>query len=211
MDRIVSRPIEEYAVAHSTPMHEVFDALREETFARTEMPQMQVGPLEGRLLTLLARMTSGKLAVEVGTFTGYSSMSIAEGLADDGKLIACDINPKTTAIAQSFWDQCPWGDRIELRLGPALETIAGIDGPIDLVFIDADKTNYSNYWNALVPKVRSGGLIIVDNVLWSGSVLEPSTDSDHAICALNDLVTSDDRVEHVLLTVRDGMMLARKR
>jgi len=208
---IVSRDLEDYAIAHSTPMHEVFGALRTETFDKTDMPQMQVGPLEGRLLTLLVRMAGAKLAVEVGTFTGYSALSIAEGLLDGGKLITCDVNPETTAIAQRFWDQAPWGDRIESRIGPALETIEGLQGPVDFVFIDADKCNYSAYWNALVPKVRAGGLIVVDNVLWSGSVLAPETASDHAICALNDLVTSDGRVEHVLLTVRDGMMVARKR
>ncbi len=211
MDRIVPSEIEEYAAAHSTPMHPLFAELREETFADTDAPQMQVGPIEGRLLTLLARMANAKLAVEVGTFTGYSAICIAEGLVDGGRLITCDIDPDTTAIARKHWARCPWGDRIELRLGPATETLSGIEGPIDFVFIDADKTNYSNYWNALVPKVRSGGLLVVDNVLWSGSVLKPETDSAKAICALNDLVTSDDRVEHVLLTVRDGMMVARKK
>jgi len=211
MEPIVSPEIEAYAVSHSTPMGALYEELREETFASTSAPQMQVGPLEGRLLALLVRMTGAQRAVEIGTFTGYSAMSIAEGLAADGTLVTCDVNPETTAIAQSFWDRCPWGHKIDLRLGPALETLKGIAGPLDFVFIDADKTNYSNYWNDVVPKVRTGGLIVVDNVLWSGSVLSPSTESDHAICALNDLVCRDDRVEHVLVTVRDGLMVARKR
>ncbi len=211
MEPIVAREIEAYAVAHSTPMDALYAELREETYASTSAPQMQVGPLEGRLLTLLVRMTGAQRAVEIGTFTGYSAMSIADGLMPGGRLITCDVNPTTTAIAQRYWDRCPWGDRIELRLGPALETLEGVPGPLDFVFIDADKTNYSNYWEALVPKVRSGGLIVVDNVLWSGAVLNPESESDLAICALNDRVAADDRVEHFLLTVRDGLMMARKR
>ena len=211
MERIVPQPVEAYAVAHTTPVPAAYEALREETFSSTDAPQMQVGPLEGRLLTLLARMTPGKLAVEVGTFTGYSGLCIAEGLAEDGRLVTCDVNPETTAIAKKYWAKVPWGARIESRLGPALETLADLEGPIDLVFIDADKTNYSAYWELLVPKVRSGGLIVVDNVLWSGKVLEPESESDHAICALNDRAAADDRVEQVLLTVRDGVLVARKK
>jgi len=209
---IVNSDIEAYAASHSTPMHAVFEDLRRETLASTSAPQMQVGPIEGRLLSLLTGMTRALRAVEVGTFTGYSSLCIAEGLREEGKLITCDVNAETTAIAKKYWARCPWGGRIESRLGPALDTIAAMDDePVDFVFIDADKTNYSNYWTALVPKVRSGGLLVVDNVLWSGAVLDPSSESDHAICALNELVLADDRVEHVLLTVRDGMMVARKR
>ena len=121
------------------------------------------------------------------------------------------MNPETTAIAKKYWAKVPWGSRIESRLGPALETLADLEGPIDLVFIDADKTNYSAYWELLVPRVRSGGLIVVDNVLWSGKVLEPQSESDHAICALNDRAAADDRVEQVLLTVRDGVLVARKK
>ncbi len=208
---LVPDDIERYAVAHSTSMHPLYERLKAETLSSTDMPQMQVGPLEGRLLTLLTRLTGARLAVEVGTFTGYSALSIAQGLADGGRLITCDINPVTTAIAQRYWNEAPWGGRIELRLGDATETVAAIEGPIDLVFIDADKANYVTYWETLLPKVRPGGLLVVDNVLWSGAVLDPQTDSARAIASFNSHVLNDDRVEHVMLTVRDGITVARKR
>lgn len=208
---VVPDAVEQYCVDHSTTMDALYERLKQETLANTELPQMQVGPLEGRLLTMLAQLTGARLAVEIGTFTGYSALCIAAGLADGGRLITCDKNPETTAIAQTYWDQAPQGERIELRLGDAVQTVAGIDGPIDLVFIDADKANYVTYWEALVPKVRSGGLLVVDNVLWSGTVLDPETDSARAIAAFNEHVQQDDRTEHVMLTVRDGITVARKR
>ncbi|MDP6946379.1 MAG: class I SAM-dependent methyltransferase, partial [Myxococcota bacterium] len=138
-------------------------------------------------------------------------LSIAEGMPEGGQLITCDIDPRTTAIAQGFWDRAPWGHRIISRLGPALETIAEVEGPLDLAFIDADKTSYTAYWEAIVPLMRPGGVILVDNVLWSGSVLAPSTDSARAIAALNAHVCADHRVDHALLTLRDGLMMAVKR
>ena len=208
---LVPDAVESYSVSHSTAMDPLYARLREATVADTDLPQMQVGPLEGRLLTLLTQLTQARLAVEVGTFTGYSALCIAAGLVEGGRLITCDRNAETTAIARRFWSEAPQGARIELRLGDAVQTVAGIDGPIDLVFIDADKSNYVTYWEALVPKVRSGGLIIVDNVLWSGTVLDPQTDSARAIAAFNRHVLADPRVEHVMLTVRDGITVARKR
>jgi len=208
---IVSSEIEGYCIAHTTAVPELYERLREETYRATDLPQMQVGPLEGRLLKLLTQLTGGRLAVEIGTFTGYSALNIAEGLADDGKLIACDKNDDWTSIARRYWAEAPWGHKIELRLGDALQTVAGIEGPIDLVFIDADKANYINYWEALVPKVRPGGLVVADNVLWSGSVLDPQRDSDRALVAFSRHVVADDRVEQVMLTVRDGVTVARKK
>jgi caffeoyl-CoA O-methyltransferase len=167
--------------------------------------------MEGRLLKLLAQLSGAKLAVEVGTFTGYSGLSIAEGLPEGGRLITCDINPSTNEMARRYFKEAPWGHKIEARLGPALDTLREITGTVDFAFIDADKTNYVNYWEALVPKLRPGGLIVADNVLWSGRVLSPSGDDDHAIVRFNKHVAADPRVEHVMLTVRDGMTLARKR
>lgn len=208
---LVPEQVEQYAVAHSTAMDPLYERLKEATLANTDLPQMQVGPLEGRLLTLLAQLTGATLAVEVGTFTGYSALCIAAGLAEGGRLITCDKNELTTGIARQFWAEAPQGDRIELRLGDAVETVKAIEGPIDLVFIDADKANYVTYWETLLPKVRPGGLLIVDNVLWSGTVLEPETDSAKAIDAFNRHVAADPRVEHVMLTVRDGITVARKR
>jgi caffeoyl-CoA O-methyltransferase len=203
--------LEAYAVAHTSGLHPIYERLRQETYATVKWPGMQVGPMEGRLLNLLARLTAAKLAVEVGTFTGYSALSIAEGLPEGGRLITCDINPATNEIARRYFSDAPWGHKIEPRLGPALDTLKQIDSAVDFAFIDADKTNYVNYWEALVPKLRPGGLIVADNVLWGGKVLAPSSEDDHAIVNFNKHVTADSRVEHVMLTVRDGMTLARKR
>lgn len=208
---LVPELIESYAVAHSTPVSELYERLRQETLASTTAPQMQVGPLEGRLLMLLARLTAAKRAVEVGTFTGYSALSIAEGMAEGGRLITCDVDPVNTAIARRYFAEAAWGDRIELRLGPAIETLPAIDGPLDLVFIDADKEGYIDYWEHLVPKVRPGGVLLADNVLWSGRILDPSSDSDHALVRFNQHVRADPRVDHVMLTVRDGLTLAVKK
>ncbi len=208
---LVDRAIEQYAVEHSADLDPVYERLREVTWSSAECPQMQVGPLEGRLLCLLARMIGAKRAVEVGTFTGYSSLSIAEGLADGGTLVTCDIDPVTTQIAKEHWGQVPWGEKIESRLGPAAETLEDIEPGLDLAFIDADKVNYIAYWELLVPRMRSGGVLLVDNVLWSGTVLDPQEESAHAIVAFNKHARSDERVEAVMLTVRDGILMAVKR
>ncbi len=205
---LVPEAIEAYAVQHTSALPELYERLRRETLERTEWPQMQVGPMEGRLLKLLARLTGARLAVEIGTFTGYSALSIAEGLPEGGRLITCDVDPETSAIAQRYFDEAPWGHKIELRLGRALDTLEQVEGPVDLAFIDADKVSYVDYWEALVPLVRSGGLIVVDNVLWSGKVLDPQDDSTRAIARFNEHARADDRVELVMLTVRDGMTLA---
>ena len=175
---------------------------------------MQVGRLEGRLLKLLAQLAGARLAVELGTFTGYSGLSIAEALPDDGRLVTFDMDPVATGVAKRYWARAPWGHKIELRLGDAREELVrfvATSGPIDFAFIDADKTGYRHYWDTLVPRMRRGGLIVVDNVLWSGHVLAPrdGDDDDHAIVAFNDHVAADDRVEAVLLTVRDGVFVAR--
>ncbi len=209
MDPLVVPELEAYALAHTAADGEVYDRLREETYDSTDIPQMQVGRLEGRFLKLLVQICGAKRAVEVGTFTGYSSLSIAEGLPEGGRLFTHDIDEVTTAIARRYWAQVPWGNKIELRLGPAAETLAALDGPIDFAFIDADKEGYIAYWEILVPKMRPGGLIAADNVLWSGRVLNPSSESDYAVVAFNQHVLRDPRVEQVLVTVRDGITLAR--
>lgn len=208
---LVDKAIEHYAVDHTVDLDPVYERLREVTWASADCPQMQVGPLEGRLLCLLAKIIGARRAVEVGTFTGYSSLSIAEGLAEDGSLITCDIDPIATEIAREHWGQVPWGSRIELRLGPAEESLSGIEPGLDLAFIDADKVNYITYWEQLVPLMRPGGVLLVDNVLWSGSVLDPQEESDHAIVAFNTHAHADERMEAVMLTVRDGILLAVKR
>jgi len=208
---LVPDSIEAYAVAHTLESPAVHEALRQETIASSDCPQMQVGPLEGRLLYLLAKLIGARRVVEVGTFTGCSALHIAEALPADGRLITCDIDPETAAIARSHFDRVPWGERIEQRLGPAAETLATLEAGIDMAFIDADKPGYIAYWELLVPKLRTGGILVVDNVLWSGRVLAPEDENDRAIVAFNAHARADARMESVMLTVRDGITVARKR
>ncbi len=204
--------LDHYIHEHTSPRGALFDALRDATYASMQSPQMQVGRVEGALLALLCRLLRARRVLEVGTFTGFSALSMAEALPEDGELITCDIDPEATGIARSFFDRSPHGRKITIRLGKALETIAALpDEPFDLAFIDADKENYTAYYEAIVPRLRTGGLVIADNTLWSGKVLAPEAETDHAIVRFNDHVNADPRVENVLLSVRDGMMLAYKR
>ena len=212
MSFIVEPPVEAYAEAHSTPNGELFARLAEETRARTSAPQMMVGLLEGQFLALLVRLSGARRILELGTFTGYSSISMAAALPDDGRVITCDVDPEATAIARRYMDESGHGHKIEIRLGPALETIASLEGPFDVVFVDADKENYVAYYEATLPLLADDGVMIVDNTLWSGRVADASNEdaSTRAIRALNERVQEDPRVVNVLLTVRDGMNLIRK-
>ena len=203
--------IEDYAAAHSTPL----PPLLAELVATTEremgaLSGMISGQLEGDLLQTLIFATGAKRVLEIGMFTGFSAQMMAAALPDDGKIITCDINPKTIAIAKGFFARNPHGHKIEVREGPALATMAALDGVFDLIFIDADKGNYTNYYEAALPLLAPRGLICVDNVLWSGAVLDPKTDDDRAMVAFNDHVRNDPRVAQVILTVRDGLMLIRR-
>ena len=209
--RITPHSIERYAAGHSVPEHPLLRGLVRRTYARTAIPQMQVGHLEGAFLRLLVRLAKARRVLEIGTLTGYSALVMAEGLPRGGKLITCDIDPEATAIARAFWKKSSHGRKITLKLGPAVRTIRSLKGRFDLVFIDADKENYVRYWELCVPKVRRGGLIVADNVLWSGRVLHPKDATDRAIVRFNRRVARDKRVEPILLTVRDGMTLALKR
>jgi caffeoyl-CoA O-methyltransferase len=208
---LVPEAIEAYAASHSEPVPPLLDELREETYAKMSFPQMQVGRLEGSFLKLLVRLSCARRVLEIGMFTGYSGLMMAEGLPDDGELITCDVDPKAEEVARRYFARSPHGKKIQIRMGPALQTLAALQGPFDLVFIDADKENYSRYYDAALPLLRTGGLIVADNTLWSGRVLDPQDASDRAIVAFNDKVARDSRVEKVLLTVRDGMMLAFKK
>jgi len=206
---IVDPKVEEYAEAHSTPDGELFERLAAETREKTTAPQMMVGRLEGRFLGLLVSTLRAKRVLELGTFTGYSSISMALALPSGGRVITCDVDEETTAIARRYAEEAGVADRIDYRLGPALETIDELDGPFDLVFIDADKPNYVNYYEATLPLLAAGGLMVVDNTLWSGRIVDPEDNDDttRAIRELNDRVFDDPRVENVLLSVRDGMNL----
>ena len=211
MDQFIDAAVEQFAHDHSEPEPDLYARLREETYRVMDKPQMQVGLLEGRFLKMLVRLTGARNILEIGMFTGYSALMMAEALPDDGRLITCEIDPKAEAIARRYFAESPHGHKITIRMGPALDTIKTLTGPLDLIFIDADKANYSNYYEACLPLLKSGGLIVGDNVLWSGKVVEPKDADDHAIVAFDRLVQSDARVENVCLTVRDGMMLAWKR
>jgi caffeoyl-CoA O-methyltransferase len=213
MPDIVDLAVEEYAVAHTTPEPAWFAALAEDTRARTTAPGMMVGTLEGRFLTALVAMLRPTAVLEIGTFTGYSSLSMAEALPPGGRIVTCDISEEHVAIAREHIGASPYADRIEILLGPAQETVEGLPGPFDLVFIDADKGGYLGYYEAVLPKLAPNGVIAVDNVLWSGRVLDPDQgDADTvAIRAFNDHVAADSRVEVVMLTVRDGVSLIRRR
>jgi len=208
---LVPESIEEYAAKHTDLPSAIFEKLREETYSKMSLPQMQVGRIEGTFLKLLVRLSKAKRVLEIGMFTGYSGLMMAEGLPDDGELITCDVDPKAEAMAKRYFAQSPHGKKIHIRMGPALETIKKLKGPIDMVFIDADKENYPKYYDAVLPLLRKGGLLVADNVLWSGRVLDPKEETDRAIVEFNDKVAKDTRVEKVLLTVRDGMMLAVKK
>ena len=207
--------VRDYAVGHgSWPSDEVMERLRAKTQALGEVAGMQIGDDQGQLLTMMARLVGASRAVEVGTFTGYSALCIARGLAEGGSLLCCDISEEWTAIGAGAWEEAGLRGRIELRIAPALTTLRSLphEAVIDLVFIDADKTGYIDYWDELIPRVRSGGVLLVDNVLWSGRVVEASvTDEDTvALRRFNDRVAGDVRVEALILTAFDGLTIARK-
>ena len=209
---IVPDELERYAELHSTPNGELFERLAAETRAQTDCPQMMVGLLEGQLLALLVRLSGARRVLELGTFTGYSSISMASALPDDGRVVTCDVDPDAAAIARRYMDESGHGHKIEIRLGPALETIASLEGPFDLVFVDADKENYVAYYEAVLPRLTPRALIAADNTLWSGRVLDPDDESEstRAIRSFNEHVRSDSRVTSVMLTVRDGVTLIRR-
>jgi len=211
MERFIDVAVEQFARDHTEPETDLYVRLREETYRVMKWPEMQVDAIEGRFLKMLVRLTGARTVLELGMFTGYSALMMAEALPDDGCLITCEIDPKAEAIARRYFAESPHGHKITIRMGPALDTIKTLTGPLDLIFIDADKANYSNYYEACLPLLKPGGLIVGDNVLWSGKVVDPKDADAHAIVAFDRLVQSDSRVENVCLTGRDGMMLAWKR
>lgn len=209
--KLVPDQIERYAAEHTDPPDPLLEELQKATYASMRDPGMQVGRSEGALLRMLVRLVSARRVLEIGMFTGYSALMMASGLPRGGVLVTCDVDPKAEKMARRFFARSPHGKKIRIRMGPALKTIARLKGPLDLVFIDADKESYSAYYDAVLPLVRPGGLIVADNTLWSGRVLRPREKTDRAIVAFNRKVAADPRVERVLLTVRDGIMLARKK
>ncbi len=211
---IVAPEINDYLLAHSESADAVLRDLAEETHRELAgQAVMQISHDEGELLTMLVRLVGARQAVEVGTFTGYSSICIARGLPDEGHLLCCDVSEEFTSVARRYWERAGLTERIELRIAPALETLRALPSgrDLDFAFIDADKTGYPAYFEEIVTRVRPGGLIVLDNMLRDGRVLAPQNDDDRAIDALNDALLADDRVDVVLLPVRDGVSLARVR
>jgi caffeoyl-CoA O-methyltransferase len=212
MNRLVSSDIEAYADSHSMPESSVCRALREETHRTMEHPQMLVGPLEGAFLKMMTQLVGARRVLEIGMFTGYSALCFADALPEDGTVITCDIDEKAAAMAKRYIAQAPFGKKISIRMGPALETMRTLSGPFDLIFIDADKINYLNYYRRSLDLLAPGGVILIDNVLWSGEVLKqpPPDESTAAIQELNRTVSADSRVTAVLITIRDGILVVRK-
>jgi caffeoyl-CoA O-methyltransferase len=209
---IVNEDVERYAEERSTRDPDFFRRLEEETRAISNWPQMMVGPLEGPFLGWLVWLSEAKRILEIGTFTGYSSISMALNMPPEGRIVSLDVNEETSAVARSYAEEAGVADRIDYRVGPAIEELGRLDGPFDLVFIDADKESYVDYYENVVPKLSERGFIVADNVLWSGRVVEDGGDeSTQAIKRFNDHVAADERVERLMLTVRDGMTLIRRR
>jgi len=212
----LSQALHDYVVAHSTPPDEVLQDLAAETAARFSADDagMQIGPEQGAFMTLLARLTGAAAAVEVGTFTGYSSICIARGLAEGGRLLCCDVSEEWTSVAREYWKRAGVADQIELRLGPAAQTLRALPQgtSFDYAFIDADKTGYIEYWDLIVPMIRPGGLILVDNTLSHGRVVDLRIQDDNVqgIRRFNGHAKADKRVELVLLPIGDGLTMARK-
>ena len=187
-------------------------ALREETQRTMEYPQMLVGPLEGAFLKMMTQLVAAKRVLEIGMFTGYSALCFAEALPADGTVITCEINEKSAALARRYFAQAPIGSKITIRMGPALDTMRMFAGPFDLIFIDADKINYLNYYRRSLDLLAPNGVILIDNVLWSGDVLKqpPPDESTAAIQELNRVVSADPHVTSVLVTIRDGILVVRR-
>ncbi|MEO5954818.1 MAG: class I SAM-dependent methyltransferase [Nitrospiraceae bacterium] len=211
MKTVVSADIEDYAQAHSMPESDLCRALREETQRRIEAPQMMVGPLEGAFLKMMAQLVGARRVLEIGMFTGYSALCFAEALPADGTVITCEVDEASAALARQYFARSPLGKKIEIRMGPALDTMRALTGPFDLIFIDADKVNYLNYYRRALDLLSPTGVILIDNVLWNGDVLKqpPPDEKTAAIQELNRVVAADLRVSAVLVTIRDGVLVVR--
>ena len=209
---IVREEIERYAEEHTTPPSPLLEELAEETHATLRIPQMITSPVAGRLLEFLVFAAGAHRVLEIGTFSGHGALSMAAGLPPGGRIDTCELDPEHAAVARRFIEKSPYADRITVHLGPALETLQHLNGPFDFVFIDADKTGYDAYFEAVLPKLGPRGLIAFDNTLFDGLVVDDpdSGESAKAIVELNDRLARDPRVTCVLLTVRDGVTLVRR-
>jgi len=206
----IKNELTEYAEKFTSDESQVLRELREHCYAHYEDKAMLSGFVQGRVLSMFSRMIRPSVVLEIGTYLGYSALCFAEGLVDGGKVITLDVNEETNKVARSFVEKSEYKDRIEFRLGNGVDVIPSLPEAFDLVFIDADKPNYANYYDLVFDKVRTGGFIIADNVLWSGKVLAPNDENAEALHAFNKMVQADDRVSNVLLPIRDGLMVVCK-
>jgi caffeoyl-CoA O-methyltransferase len=211
MSFIVPEDIERYAEAHTTPHPELLQRLAEETRTTLQRPQMLTGTIEGRFLEFIVYMTGARRILELGTFSGYSAISMAAALPPDGRIDTCEVEEEHAAVARRYIEEAGHADRITIHMGPAVDTIGRLEGEFDFVFIDADKENYVNYYEAVLPRLSERGLIAADNTLWSGRVIDEADqdESTVAIRAFNDHVRDDERVVSAMLSVRDGVTLIR--
>jgi len=209
MTPLFTETLDAYVDAHATPLEPLLRENYEATHASLSTPQMIAGPVLGRLLRFLVAMLAPRLVLEIGTFSGYSALAMAGGLPPEGRIVTCELSPERAEFAQGYFDRSPWGDRIEVRVGPALDTVNALEGPFDFVFIDADKDGYPGYYEAVVPKLSPRGVIAVDNTLSGGDVADPVDERDRAMAEFNAHVQADARTENVLLSVRDGVTLIR--
>jgi caffeoyl-CoA O-methyltransferase len=208
----IPKEIEEYAADHTSPVSSLLKRLEKETAQKTPLPQMLSGKVEDRFLQILIRISGARRVVEIGTFTGYSTLMMAEGLDEDGEIMTLEISEEYAEIARRYFRRSPFGDKITLVLGPAVDTLRKIPGrSVDFVFIDADKASYPAYYRESFRILRKGGLIAADNALWSGKVLAPADEDSRGIALFNEIVKKDKRVEKVMLTIRDGVYLIRKK
>lgn len=222
MSKLIEKPqfattnpvFEKYSLEYSSPESALLAQLSRETHFVSTTPGMLSGVMQGMLLQLISQMMQPLSILEIGTFTGYSSICLAKGLADGGLLHTIDNNPEIAHIAEKYIAEAGYNDRIMRHQGEAMNVLPSLEGPFDLVFIDADKENYANYYEAVFPKLRTGGFVIADNVLWYGKVMDKTSFSDketRGIVDFNNLVRNDSRVEQLLLPIRDGLMLVRKK
>jgi caffeoyl-CoA O-methyltransferase len=208
---ILNEDLLHYSEQHTTPESPLLKAINRDTHAKVIMPRMLSGHLQGRVLSMISKLIQPKLILEIGTYTGYSAICLAEGLGPEGKLITIDINEELEDKVKKYFDEAGLSSKVEYRIGDATKIVSTLDGPFDLVFIDADKENYGRYYDMVIDKVREGGIILADNVLWSGKVLQAKQDKDtRAIVEFNKKIQQDIRVENVLLPIRDGILMIRK-
>jgi len=210
----ISEELDDYAVAHSAKEPELLQKLTRETYQKVVQPRMLSGHYQGRILSMIAKLVNPKIILEIGTYTGYSALCLAEGLQPDGILHTIDVNEELIDFQKKYFDASAYAKNIQQHLGPALEIIPQLEGDFDLVFMDADKPNYPAYFELIIDRLKPGGLILSDNVLWSGKVVEPLDPKDNSTKALleyNKILAEDERLETVLLAIRDGLTVSRKK